>query len=331
MKTIRIIGAALVAVLMVVLAGCGGDTPAPSGARKLTLQLNWKAEPEFGPFYAAEVNGTFRAEGLEVELRQGGSGAPTSDLVATKQVPFAVVSADQIVVARSMGKKIVGIFAVYQKDPMCIITHKARGLGSLDAAVKAPGTLAIERGMPFATWIEKTIGFGPAKIVPSPYGDLKYLQSDPNYAFQGFATSEPIAARKLGLDVDVFLVADAGFDSYQTVLAVHEDLLKDDPELVKRMTRAVTKGWEDYMKTPEPVNVVMGRMNPTMDAATFAAVTQAQIPHVISDGTRMRGPGTMSLERWTQLTDQMLKSGVIRTSVDPASCFRDPVEILKGS
>ena len=69
-------------------------------------------------------------------------------MVATKQVPFAVVSADQIVVARSMGKKIVGIFAVYQKDPMCIITHKARGLGSLEAVVKAPGTLAIERGMP---------------------------------------------------------------------------------------------------------------------------------------------------------------------------------------
>jgi hypothetical protein len=62
------------------------------------------------------------------------------------------------VVVGSVGrkKKIVGVtFAVYQKDPTRFITHKARGLRSLADVVKAPGTLAVERGMPFATWISK--------------------------------------------------------------------------------------------------------------------------------------------------------------------------------
>lgn len=317
--------------LLLVAASCGEDDVPPAGAfRKVTVQLNWKPEPEFGPFFAAEVGGHFQAEGLDVELRAGGSGAPTSDLLAAKQVPFAIVSADQIILSRAVGKKIVGVFAVYQKDPMCLMTHKARGIKSLPDLLKAPGTLAIERGMPFATWLEKTIGFGTAKIVPSPYGDLKYLRTDANYALQGFATSEPIAARRQGLDVDVFLVADLGFDTYQTVLAVHEDTLTQDPDLVVRMVRAVSKGWEGYMKNPLPVNDVMAKLNTTMDAETFAAVTTAQIPHVVSEDTSTRGPGTMSLVRWQKLSSQMAEAGVVRSVVDPASCFRDPVELLKA-
>jgi NitT/TauT family transport system substrate-binding protein len=320
--------ACLAAVLA--LASCAKPEAPSGGPQKVTLQLNWKAEPEFGPFYAAERGGYFQKNGLDVELRQGGSGAPTTDLLATKQVEFAIVSADQVVIARSVGKKIVGIFAVYQKDPMCLMTHKARNIATLADLVHAPGTLAMERGMPFASWIDKTIGFGPARIVPSPYGDLKYLQGDPDYAMQAFATSEPIAAKRLGIDVAVFLVADAGFNPYQTVLAVHEDTLREEPDLVVRMLKAVTTGWRDYLSDPAPTNAVMAKANPTMDAATFAAVAEAQKPHVVSDETTKRGPGTMSLTRWTTLVEQMTIAGVVRTPVDPDSCFRDPVGLLAG-
>ena len=317
------------------LAACSGasksaEPASPAAPRKVTVQLNWKPEPEFGPFYAAEVDGAFKKYGLEVTLRPGGSGAPTTELLGSKSVPFAIVSADEIIRARAIGNKIVGIFAVYQKDPMCLMTHHARGLKSLAEVIKAPGTLALERGAPFATWFEKTVGYGPAKIVPSPYGDLSFLRNDPNYAMQGFATSEPIAARKLGIDVDVFLVADAGFNAYQTVLAVHEDLLSQDRALVTNMLQAVSAGWRAYEKDPAPANALMGKLNPTMDAATFAAVAEAQRPHVESEATRERGPGTMDLARWQTLVTQMKDSGMIKNPVDPAACFRDPSALIAG-
>lgn len=319
------------AVCVLALAACSGDKPAtPDGLRKVTVQLNWKPEPEFGPFYAAEEIGAFAKHELQVELRPGGSGAPTTELLGSKSVPFAIVSADEIIRARAVGNKLVGIFAVYQKDPRCLITHRARGLKSLAEVVKAPGTLALERGAPFATWLEKTVGFGPAKIVPSPYGDLSFLRNDPQYAMQAFATSEPIAAQKLGMDVEVFLVADAGFNPYQTVLAVHEDLLKQEPELVRHMLEAVTAGWRAYESDPKATNAAMAKLNPTMDGATFAAVAEAQRAHVESDATRERGPGTMELARWQTLVKQMTDSGLITKQVDPAACFRDPVVLLEG-
>src|SRR5690348_7360865 len=97
------------------LCACGGGAkPAANAARKVTVQLNWKAEPEFGPFFAAKESGAFAAQGLDVELRAGGSGAPTTELLGAKSVPFAIVSADEIVRARAIGNRIVGIFTVYQ-------------------------------------------------------------------------------------------------------------------------------------------------------------------------------------------------------------------------
>jgi NitT/TauT family transport system substrate-binding protein len=325
------IRSAVLSAVLVALCACGGGAkPAANAPRKVTVQLNWKAEPEFGPFFAAKEAGAFAAQGLDVDLRAGGSGAPTTELLGAKSVPFAIVSADEIVRARAIGNPIVGIFAVYQKNPMCLITHRARGLKSLAELVKAPGTLALERGAPYATWIEKTIGFGPAKVVPSPYGDLSFLRGDPNYAMQGFATSEPLAAKKAGLEVDVFLVADAGFNPYQTVLAIHEDLLKTDADLVRRMLTALRAGSDAYSKDPAPTNQAMGKLNPTMDAATFAAVAEAQRPLVEDDATRAHGPGSMQLARWTTLVTQMKDAGLISAPVDANACFRDPGALLSN-
>jgi NitT/TauT family transport system substrate-binding protein len=132
------------------------------------------------------------------------------------------------------------------------------------------------------------------------------------------------------MDVDVFLIAEAGFDPYQTVLAVHEELLTRDAALVKHVLQAVTEGWRAYQRDPRAVNAAMGLLNPTMDAATFAAVAEAQRPHVESDATRVRGPGAMELARWQMLVTQMTQAGLITQPVDPAACFRDPVALLSA-
>ncbi|MFM1822734.1 MAG: hypothetical protein RI967_1000, partial [Planctomycetota bacterium] len=49
---------------------------------KVSIQLNWVAEPEFGGFYAAEQKALFQSEGLEVTLVQGGPDVPAPQLVA---------------------------------------------------------------------------------------------------------------------------------------------------------------------------------------------------------------------------------------------------------
>ena len=87
----RMIVVAIVAAA--ISAGCGKENDSSRAA--VTLQLNWKPEPQFGGFYAAEVDGIYARHGLNVRITAGGAGAPTVDMIGAGTVPFAIVSADE--------------------------------------------------------------------------------------------------------------------------------------------------------------------------------------------------------------------------------------------
>ena len=178
------------------------------GGEKLTLQLNWKPEPQFGGFYAAP----FEKHGLNVEVREGGVGTPTVQMVATEQVPFGVVSADEVVLNRAQGGDVVALFAVYQTNPQGLMTRASRGFTDIGDIFKNDGTVAMQQGLPYANFLKNKYGFDKVRIVPSPGGDLSVFKNDEKYTMQCFVTSEPLAAKKAGIEPKTFLVADAGYN-----------------------------------------------------------------------------------------------------------------------
>src|SRR5436309_15670333 len=142
------------------LAGCGK-------ASKTRLALNWKPDPEFGGFYAAD----YGKHGLDVEILPGGAGTPTVQMVGSGAADFGIVAADDLIVARSRGNDLVALFATYQTSPVGIMAHASRHLTSIADVLKG-GTLALQRGLPYARILEKKYGFDKVKIVPSPNGDI---------------------------------------------------------------------------------------------------------------------------------------------------------------
>src|SRR6185312_10426900 len=87
---------ALILLVLVSAGGCGkgGDAPSKQERTKVTLQLNWKPEPQFGGFYAADVAGIYGKHGLDVTITAGGAGASTVEMFGAGTVPFAIVSGD---------------------------------------------------------------------------------------------------------------------------------------------------------------------------------------------------------------------------------------------
>ena len=62
----------------------------------------------------------------------------------------------------------------------------------------------------------------------------------------------------------------------------------------------------------------MGKQNTTMDAATFAEVSEVQKPFLESEETKKRGFGAMTRERWEATTKMLVDLGVVKdaTKVD---------------
>src|ERR1041385_6147892 len=127
------------------------------------------------------------------------------------------------------------------------MTRASRGLKEISDIFKNPGTLAMQKGLPYASYLEKKYGFDKLRIVPSPFGDLSKYRTDENYAMQCFVTSEPLAAKKTGIEPQTFLIADAGWNPYTTVLATRDDYLAAHPDVVKAMVESVREAWRAYL------------------------------------------------------------------------------------
>src|SRR6186997_1093576 len=76
------VGCAIVVALQLVASA--------AAAEKVTLALNWLAQPELGGFYQALADGTYRDHGLEVTIKPGGPMINNRPLLAFEQVEFLI-------------------------------------------------------------------------------------------------------------------------------------------------------------------------------------------------------------------------------------------------
>jgi len=286
-------------------------------SQKIRLALNWKPDPQFGGFYAAP----YQEHGLDVEILPGGAGTPTIQMVGAGSAEFGVVSADELVVARSQGNDVVALFAVFQNNPQGIMVHASRKLKNLGEVLRS-GTVALQRGLPYARLLERKYGFDKVKIVPSPGGDISAFLNDKNFAQQCFIMSEPLTAKHQGADVQVFPVSAIGYNPYTTVLATAGDSLRKDPARATAMVAAVREGWRAYLDDPRPTNRQMNQLNPSMAADVFAEVAEAQKPLIETEDTRRNGLGSMTKERWETLIAQLKDLGDIQKAPAAEECFR---------
>jgi NitT/TauT family transport system substrate-binding protein len=184
----------------------------------------------------------------------------------------------------------------------------------------------MERGLPYSDFLEKRYGFGKLKIVPSPFGDLSLYRSDPNYAMQCFVTSEPLAAKAIGIEPQTFLIAESGYNPYTTVLATSEKYLQANLQTVKAMVDAVREGWQSYLADGTKTDAYMGKLNTTMDAQTFKASAEAQKTLIETEETKKAGIGSMTKERWQTLAQQLVELKVVDKSADAQDVFRETAQ-----
>lgn len=287
---------------------------------ELRLALNWKPEPQFGGFYAAEPH--FKKAKLEVRILPGGSGTPTAQMLAAGQAEYAIVSADELVLAWDRGsREMIAVFAAYQTNPQGLMFRTNKNYDSIADLLKdKDSTLLWQAGLPYAMYLQKKFGKPAAKTAPYAGGLASFL-SDPQINQQCFVTSEPLTAKKSGVEVKSFLVADAGYNPYTTVLVTSRRRLRDKPDEVKAVVAAVRAGWTDYVKDAAATNARLVKLNPAMDLATMNASAAAQLPLIETDETKAHGLGVMTEKRWQTLAAQLFELKLIKTKVPAAELF----------
>src|SRR5208282_3788557 len=121
-----ILGAAA-AGCVILACGCSKRQPAgePPGPKlfRITVQLDWVAEPEHGGLYQALAKGYFRDAGLDVDLVQGGANAFVMQKVATDKADIGQTDSTNTLATIAQGLPVVMIGAVFQNDPTVLMLH----------------------------------------------------------------------------------------------------------------------------------------------------------------------------------------------------------------
>ena len=300
------------------------STVAAWGAQATQLQfaLNWKAEPEFGGFYTAKLSGSFQKRNLGVEITEGGAGTPVVQMVANSKVRFGIAAADEVVISQPRGTDVVALFAVYQINPQGIMVHPERGFKSLGDVFNSPGTLAIQSGSPHALFLQSQ--FPGYKVTFVPYaGGITTFLTDPNFSQQCFVTSEPLIARKKGKPAQSFLIADAGFKPYGTVVIARRQYVAKNQKQTRDLIDAVREGWIEYLRAPESANNAMVKLNPAMDAVSMKEAAEVQKSFILGAGAPAQELGKMTIERWGTLVKQLYDLKLIKTKPAADKLFQN--------
>ncbi|UUO07081.1 ABC transporter substrate-binding protein [Blastopirellula sp. J2-11] len=311
-------------LLLLTLLGCGtqenGDSQSDSDGptlRKVRLALNWFPEAEHGGFYAAQQEGYFAEEGLDVEIIPGGPGVPVIQQVAQGNVEFAVANADQVILGREQMANVVALMSPLEKSPRCILLHADSPIKTWDELSNC--TLAMNSGRTFAAYLQKKLPLKDVRIVPYN-GNLAQFFSDPNFTQQAYVFSEPYIAQEKGVKTRSLMVHELGFNPYTSIMITSDDLLQAEKELTIKMTRACLRGWKHYLDSPKSTNEQISSLNPELDVAAleFGAKEIRQLALSTKDDQY----GRMTLARWTELLDQMVEVGAVKQGqVQPDACF----------
>jgi len=249
-----------------ILALLMGQSVQAQQREKISLMLNWYLYSEHAPFFLGRERGFYEAEGIDLDIQEGRGSGPTIQAIAAKTVPFGYADVGTMIKVASKGAPVKAVGVALQKSPMAVMglseknIRKPEDIKGKTVAV-TPGD-AMSQIWPL--FLKKTglkesdfktvAGDAQTKLNAVINGQadllLGYLM-DQNIKVQD-ATKKPVT---------VIPFADYGVNMIVSGVITHNDIVKDNPDLVRRFMRASTRAFEEAEKNPDAAVDAMLKAN----------------------------------------------------------------------
>jgi len=252
----------IIITLSFILTGCAlitGTDEEPEAADNdapldhIRLPMGFIPNVQFAPFYVAAEKGFFRDAGLDIEFDYSYETNGVT-LVGAEELPFALVSGEQVLLARAQDLPIVYVLAWWQEYPVGVaaltedeindpadLEGKKIGIPGLFGASYVGLQAILEAGnLGEEDIVLDAIGFNQVEALASGQEDAVVI----------YVNNEPHQLRALGYDITVLPVADYAHLASNGIIT-NEATIAQNPDLVRRMVQAVQRGVAYTIINPE--------------------------------------------------------------------------------
>ena len=302
-------------VILVATTAC--STAGPQELQTIRLPMGFIPDPQYAPFYVAVDKGYFAEAGIEIEFDYSFETDGVA-LVGANELPFAVVSGEQVLLGRAQGLPLVYVFEWFQRFPIAVVSKAS-------AAIETPADLNGRHvGLPGffgATFVGyegllSANGITPGDVNAEEIGftQVESLTTDRVEAVVGYANNEPVQLAALGEDVNVLYVADY-IDMVANGIITNEETITERPELVEGFVRALHRGLADTLANPtEAYNISKEFVDGLDDSRR--PVLMASLEMWQADEL-----GVSDAESWETMQDVMLGMGFLDEPLDLSAVF----------
>ncbi|HID50792.1 MAG TPA: myristoyl transferase [Anaerolineae bacterium] len=293
-----------------VLSACT-QTAKPAEMTAVNLPMGYIPDPQYAPFYVAVEKGYFAEEGIEVTFDYSFETDGIA-LVGAGERPFAIVSGEQVVLARAQELPVVYVLQWFQKYPIAVISKEGAG-------IERPSDLiGREVGLPgfFGATYVGYLGMLDANDISSEevtavdigFTQVESLLADKAEVVVGYVNNEPVQLAAQGVPVNVLPVSDF-MDMVANGIITNEETIAENPELVQGFVRAVLRGLEDTLADPDAAYEISKRYVEGLDDGRKPVLTASL------DLWQADTLGLTNAQSWQNTHDVLLRAGLLDAPV----------------
>lgn len=309
--------------LALVLSGCGSSASTNDAGTltKIRLPMGYIPNIQYAPFYVAVEKGYFKDAGIEIEFDYKFETDGVA-LVGAGELPFAVVSGEQVLLARAKGLPVTYVAAWYQQYPVSVVAKselgvvvpqdlkgKKIGLPGLFGANYIGLRALLNAGkLTEADVTLDAIGFNQVELVAAGQQDI----------IVGYAANEPIQLRAQGIAVTELRVADYAQLAANGLLA-SEKVIAENPDLVRAFVGAFIKGLQDTIQNPDKAFTLSEAHIPNF--ADLDATVQKQVLTTSVEQWQAQRLGYSDPQAWENMQTVLLDMGSLTEKQDLNKAF----------
>ncbi len=211
------VAALLAAALLVTLTGCGGGGAEPGAPRGATLVLDFQPNAVHSGIYAAQANGDFKDEGIDLQIQEPSSTADSAKLLEAGRADFAVMDINDFGIARERGLDLDAFAAIVQRPLASVIARDPNEIRTpADLAGKTIGVTGVPSDDAVLDTVLRSGGVDPSSVhrVTIGFNAVADLAAGKVDAATGFWNAEGVELQQRGIPIREFRVDEFGAPRY---------------------------------------------------------------------------------------------------------------------